>query len=881
MRRSYSAKALFATSSILVLGFSTPFMATTQTTAAEEADSVIEEIVVTARYRSERLQDVPGAVTAFTEQTLRDAGVQRAEDFISLTPGVTMVNAAEIGDAQVNIRGINGSRDAENSFAFIIDGVLMTNPAAFNREFVDLQQIEILKGPQSAFYGRNAAAGAIIVTTRKPGNEFESEVTASAANNDSFYLQGTVAGPLSEDKLFARLSFDYRKTDGFYTNTFLDRDDVVDQFKNFNINGRLVWEPTEDFSFDLKARYGEAQASAISFNAAFELPAFAAAFNSPAAFEDVNEHEFIFQPNIISDNDQQSIEISGKFDYEFGWANLAGWVLYSDIDNQFIADGTSGAFGFFASDPVCQQSAADFFAQQNAGTFALPPPQFIGTSPLPILVASPPFDTNGVPQGSFLGPYTPTTCDGIQEQVRNQSDLSFELRLASPSGQALRWMAGAYFLDIKRDVGSSLNRDSGETPIRGLFQRAADSPNFTEALLHDRFDSTVFALFGQLAYDVADNIELSVALRYDHENRKVTNLVPTDVVTQFVDFDFDGPGGSPLNPGLDPNINPDGISDKELNFNQIEPKLSVTWDVADQLTLFGSWGVGFKSGGFNNQGSKATIDLFINGAIAPFLTDPTSGDVRSLVAIEDQFRQETSNAFEIGFKGRFMDNRLSVEGAAYYVDVSDMQFFEFFVGPFGLLRVVSNIDDVTIKGVEFAANAQLTNYLSLYGGFNFIDSSIKANTARPDTVGNKSPYTPDYTINLGAQLDFPLLGNLNFVARVDAQIIGPTWFHVVQDETRPTTVSPLMEFIFGPQIGIPSGAGALGETDFSLTQRGTYHTINLRVGIEGETWALTAFVRNLTDEGFLEEVIPAPEFGGAFVSPSARRTWGLEISARF
>ena len=108
----------------------------------------IEEIIVTARQRAESLQDVPAAIQVFTGQQIENSGIQRPSDFINLTPGVTIVDAAEVGDTQVNIRGINGARDAENSFALIIDGILMTNPASLNREYTNLQQIEILKGPQ-------------------------------------------------------------------------------------------------------------------------------------------------------------------------------------------------------------------------------------------------------------------------------------------------------------------------------------------------------------------------------------------------------------------------------------------------------------------------------------------------------------------------------------------------------------------------------------------------------------------------------------------------------------------------------------------------------------------------------------------------------------
>ena len=91
-----------------------------------DGTNFVDEIIVTARRKSESLQDAPGSITAITSDTLEKAGVQRAGDFLSLTPGVTLVNSAEVGDTQVNIRGINGARDAENSFAFVIDGVLYT-----------------------------------------------------------------------------------------------------------------------------------------------------------------------------------------------------------------------------------------------------------------------------------------------------------------------------------------------------------------------------------------------------------------------------------------------------------------------------------------------------------------------------------------------------------------------------------------------------------------------------------------------------------------------------------------------------------------------------------------------------------------------------------
>ena len=110
-----------------------------------------------------------------------------------------------------------------------------------------------------------------------------------------------------------------------------------------------------------------------------------------------------------------------------------------------------------------------------------------------------------------------------------------------------------------------------------------------------------------------------------------------------------------------------------------------------------------------------------------------------------------------------------------------MQFFEFFVGGFGLLRVVSNIDEVEIFGAEFGAELAATDNINLYLGANVTDSEIKENNSRTDTVGNKSPLTPDYTLNFGGDINFGLTDGLDFLIRADAQLIGPTYFHTVQD----------------------------------------------------------------------------------------------------
>ena len=813
----------------------------------------IEEIVVTVRQRAETVRDVPGAVSVLSARQIEASGVQRADDFIALTPGVTIVNAAEVADTQVNIRGINGARDAENSYALIIDGILMTNPAALNREYTNLQQIEILKGPQGALYGRNAAAGAIVITTQEPGEELSGNIKGSIAQDDSYLLTGVIGGAIN-DQLRWSLNADWRETDGYYNDIFQERDDVVDYYEGWNIGGRLIWEPSDRLKVDSKFRYGEVDAGSIVFNSVFHLPGLVGllegGFGFPpefanTAYKNVNDHEFQFNSNITHFNKQEALEFSVKTDYDLDFATLTTWALYSDIDNNLGADGTSAAFGFFAEEPLCVQTTDELAL---AG-FPIAPPQ--------VLVP----EAFGGPAASIYGAYTPTTCDGTQFQVRNQRDISFEARLASNDDSALRWLAGIYYLNLDREVGVNTGIDRGQGVIKSLF--TTDPANPTEQLVWDQFDTEVYAVFGQLAYDVSDTMEASLALRYDSERREVRSKVPTDALTQWINScdPAGAPGGTPINPGLcDGPIDP-----QKRTFSQLQPKASLTWDVLPEWTAFATVGVGFKSGGFNNSGSAATVQNFINGPLTnPGGAFPEFTDVN----IRDQFDKETSLAWEIGLKGEGFGRRLQTEFSFFRTEVDDMQFFEFIVGPFGLLRVVSNVDEVTIQGIEAGASWVATDWLDIYGGVSILDSEIKKNSVRPDTVGNSSPYTADWTANAGARIDLPLgVGpELRLLGSLDVNWVGDTYFHVVQDQERPTGFSAL----FG-----------IAPAEYSVAKRDSYEIVNLRLGVGNDTWQLVAVATNLFDKKYLEEVITAPEFGGSFIHPGAQRRFGVEATYRF
>ena len=597
----------------------------------------------------------------------------------------------------------------------------------------------------------------------------------------------------------------------------------MDDQEVYSIDGRFVAQLGDATELDLKARYSKLSGASINFNSVFHIEAFGGAF-----FEDVDDHPLRYYGNIRPTNDQRSVDFSAKLEHDFGSTILTAWALYSDVDQSLTADGTSADFARYisvftpggpAANPTNLAVANQCFATTAALTgFPVNPPGFIGQIPVPFIFAP--------ATGSTFGAYSPTTCDGTQLQIRNQKDISGEIRLASNGDGPLDWQLGVYGLHIDRSVGVSLGADLGQGVSRELYN-APGSSNPTSQLFSDKFKTDVYAAFGSLDYAMSDQFKAGVALRYDVEDRSTSNLVPNV---------FDPITGAKINPGLPAT---GSIADKSASFKQLQPKVTLSFTPNSSTNIYANWGIGFKSGGFNNTGSSALVNANFN--------IPAIG---AGVTINDQFRKERSSAFEAGIKGSLFDNRVTFDLAGYYTRITDMQFFEFFVGSFGLLRVVSNIDKVDVKGIELNTTARIVDGWKVFGSVNVTDSEIKQNASRPYTVGNKSPYTADYTINLGTQIDAPLNDGLDLVMRADYRITGPTWFHTVQAQTRATIFSQLLPI---SALALP---GFVGNANYSVAKRNAFGVLNLRFGLEGENWNLTAFADNMLDRKYINEAIP-------------------------
>jgi len=350
---------------------------------------VLEEIVVTSRKRAENLQAVPDAITAFDSVAIENAGIDDVQDFIDLTPNISMRETFRAGVTFITIRGITTGQQGWAPATYVVDGVQASSLDAINQgALVDIERIEVLKGPQGALYGAGAIAGAINIVTKKPTNEQEISLKASYGNGNDIKLSGAVSGPLVKDKVLFRLGGYYRNTDGLIKST----DDVdLDFEEQISVRGRLIFD-LEDITLDLRASYSDITAGA----AAQELVTSADlldVFDTPAAPGPAR--------GIVGEEKRRFVELSAKIDWETEYGTFTSVSGYSDINQ-------------------------DLF---GSATWAKPPTNSIFGFPV------------GNPGDDFA--------DSFQDLSDNFESFTQDIRFASNSDQRLRWMVGMSYLDRK------------------------------------------------------------------------------------------------------------------------------------------------------------------------------------------------------------------------------------------------------------------------------------------------------------------------------------------------------------------------------------------------------------------------------------------------
>ncbi|MGA7541371.1 MAG: TonB-dependent receptor [Steroidobacteraceae bacterium] len=511
--------------------------------AAAQSIATLQEVIVTARKRPELFRNLPMTASVFTLQTIKAANITSPRDFIAMVPNMTLVQTQNVGNAFVTIRGISQARNSEPSVAVIVDGVEETDPEEFATELYDVRQIEVLKGPQGALYGRDAIGGAIIITTAPPSDHFEGDVTVGAGNGPSERTRGTMSGPLdSSGTLKYRASLNFYNTDGYLQNVYLDR--KADPYRDYSGTFRLLWQPNDAFSADLRPFYDRVQTTAYYY--VIPRDDEANVFSSFTTPPNANDITSPIQVNNEGTDNRDIIDIPLKLDYRPG--GYGTFTSITDYDQTKEID-TGDAYDFR---PINTSVAYNYF-------FATIPASLGG-----------PFDES---QSQFI-------------RVRTWSQ---DLRFTSPSGERFTWIGGLYFLHKERFIstGNIVDRGLGvpavyETPIVDPTNPFATNTSVT--FLADGQKSNAWAGYGDATYKLTQRWEVDAALRYDQDKVSDTTRTPPYFLAMV----------------LDPTAYTGEV--RTETWGAWQPKFTLRYQPNENWTLYSDWSRGFRSGGFNQTG---------------------------------------------------------------------------------------------------------------------------------------------------------------------------------------------------------------------------------------------------------------------------------------
>jgi len=717
----------------------------------------LTEIVVTARKRDESLQNVPVTIDAFTEQTIKSAGIESPRDFVALVPNMTLVEVQNVGNSFITVRGISQARNSEPSVAVLVDGVLETNPYEFDQELTDIKQIEVLKGPQGALYGRNAIGGAIIIHTADPSDHFEGTGKLGIGNGLSEKAQVAVSGPIdSAGTLKYRASLNFYNTDGFLENTYLGR--KADPYRDYSGRLRLLWQPADQWSADLRVFRDRVDTTAYYYI----IPRYKESdptdnftFVPPLNANDVTSP---IQTNNLGTDYRDITDVALKLDFKIEYGTITSVSDY----NQTKEIDTGDAYDF-----------------------------------RPVTTSLLYFATGGIP-AALGGPF-----DESQSQFIDEKTYSQELRFTSNKIGGFSWIAGAYFVHTDRFISTGNLADRGDgipavyyTPIVNPANPFATNTNQT--FLADSQSNNAWAVFGDATYEFNEQWEFDAAIRYDQDRRQNT----TDTPQHFLP---------------DPTAHTGEVRD--ATFDATQPKGTLRYKPNDNLTFYGGWSRGFRSGGFNQTGV---------GAIAASTHH---------LGVHDLFQAEIADTWEVGAKSLFLDRRLGANLALYHTDSHNGYFF--YYDATTSTQNLGNLD-ATYKGAELELTAKATDRIDVYANFGYTDGRI-TRMQDPTVVGNEPPLLTKNTVNAGFQYHQPVGDGLNGVLRLDYQEIGRTWWD-----------------------------------PYNVTSRDPVSLVNLRTGLEADRWSVTAWSKNLTNK-----IYNAEFSAGGFLWRAPPRRYGVDFTFKF
>lgn len=435
---------------------------TAGTDGGEEQATTLEQITVTSRQRSEKLQDVPISVTAFSAKDIRDAGISRPRDFIALTANVNVNESQNAGTSFITIRGISQVRNSEKPVAVVVDGVPQTSTNQFNQELFDIEQIEVLKGPQGALYGNNAIGGAINITTVAPPETPGGYVQAGIGNGGLKRTQASYGGPLSKDGNWRyQLSGFWSDYDGLIQNVNLH--EPVDGLRSWGLRARVIGQVNDWISADFVVSDNHDDGGALNY-----------VYQPLYGVDDAGNASLPITANNLGSNLRKMSQASAKLDFHYDAGVLTSTTAWNRLNEYY--DGDQYPY--------------------SPGTSLDPPAGYEGV--------------DGT-QSQYLYEHA------VSQELRFTSNSDQRLRwVAGIYGQ---WVNRYISSTTGEDLGQGIVK-AKRSP------NAADSANPTVTFYADDNDNRTYAAFGQLAYDITPTLEGALALRYDYATREQTNQAP-------------------------------------------------------------------------------------------------------------------------------------------------------------------------------------------------------------------------------------------------------------------------------------------------------------------------------------------------------------------
>lgn len=809
---------------------------TAATSAGDDSAAQVEggsyggEILVTARRRQETAQDVPIAISVVDGEQIDNTGSFNVGRLTQLAPTLQFYSSNPRNTA-VNIRGIGApfgltNDGIEQGVGIYVDDVYYSRVASSTFDFLDVAQIEVLRGPQGTLYGKNTTAGAINITTNQPTFEFEGKAEVSIGNLNFKQAKAAISGPLS-DTLAARIAVSSTSRRGTIYNVTTDR--WIQSQDNIGIRGQLLWQPTDDLSITLSGDW----------------------------------------------NKQDAVCCGSVF--------VRTGATQRPLSRQFAALAAAQGYAFPSTNPY--DRLTDLDANLNAGNeiggAALRVKWDVGPGTLTSITAWRYWDWQPENDRDFTGLPIVTKSQNPSQQDQYTQELRYNY-----TGDRFDFVLGGFYYYQRIDTQGTeqhgpassrwtLNPGSDPTlfnpPVTGCGPSASNQLACTPSVLDgltaintQYLKNTSAALFGQLSWKITDQftIQPGVRLNYDKKEGFYQRLVFAGDGTPVV---FNPPAGTDaaVNNARLGVFAPQEISPTFSDWN-FSYDLTATYKATPDLLLYATYAKTFKSGGINQNG---------------VLTDASNNPILETGTV----KPESVNHFEAGVKAEVWDRRVTFNLSAFRTDIKNYQA-NVNNGQFGVLRgYLANAGKVRTQGVEFDASIRPSERFRAYvnGAYTdakykrFVDAPCPPELSGGTTVGEgQTPSAPGVPGLSPANCD------------ISGQRLPGVSKWAFSFGAEANTESTL----FGRDGQFYLGYDGSYRSDFSSNPSPSAYTwiegyslSNFRAGFRtGDGLDIFAWVRNAFDQNYLEQLSVGPGNTGLIVGlPGDPRTWGGTVKVSF